>query len=185
MNSKNTKKHPLEHFSHCPVCGSVHFEANSEKSKQCKDCGFEYFMNSATSTVAIIEDEGGRVLVAKRKNEPAKGILDLPGGFCDCGETAERGVVREVMEETGLRVTDVKYLFSLPNAYPYSGMDIFTTDLFFLCKVEQKTPTAMDDADELLWKEWKDLQPEDFGLKSISKGIRLLMAKKGLSEQQG
>lgn len=180
MNGDTAKEHPLRQFAYCPVCGSPHFAYSSEKSKKCSDCGFEYFMNSAASTVAIIEDGQGHVLVARRAQEPALGTLDLPGGFCDCGESAERGVVREVMEETGLRVTGVKYLFSLPNVYPYSGMDIFTTDLFFLCHVEPGTPTAMDDAAELTWMGWKDLKPEDFGLESISKGVRLLLARKGL-----
>ena len=176
----NHATHPLERFRYCPVCGSAHFEPSSEKSKKCRDCGFEYFMNSSAATVAIIEDRQGRVLVARRANNPARGTLDLPGGFCDCGESAERGVVREVMEETGLRVSEVRYLFSLPNVYPYSGMDICTTDLFFLCRVEEGTPKAMDDAAELMWVSWKDLHPEDFGLASISNGVRLLLAKRGL-----
>ena len=120
------------------------------------------------------------MLVTRRANNPAKGTLDLPGGFCDHGESAERGVVREVMEETGLRVTDVRYLFSLPNVYPYSGLDIFTTDLFFLCRVEEGTAKAMDDAAELMWIRWEDLRPADFGLDSISRGVRLLLAKRGM-----
>lgn len=181
MDNSTSEEHPLKNFMFCPVCGSDHFVANSIKSKKCAKCGFEYFMNSATSTVAIIEDGQGKILVARRAKEPAKGTLDLPGGFCDCGESAERGVIREVMEETGLKVTDVKYLFSLPNTYPYSGMNIFTTDLFFLCHIDQpSTPIAMDDAAELMWIDWKDLHPEDFGLNSISQGIRLLLARKRL-----
>lgn len=183
MNSLNACKHPLERFVHCPVCGSTRFAASSEKSKKCGDCGFEYFMNSAAAAVAIIEDGAGHVLVARRKNEPAQGTLDLPGGFCDCGESAERGVAREVMEETGLRVTEVRYLFSLPNVYPYSGMDICTTDLFFLCRVEPGTPTAMDDAAELVWMAWDELRPADFGLQSICKGVTLLLAKRGLTRR--
>lgn len=175
-----SKRHPLECFHFCPKCGSVHFEINSDKSRKCKDCGFEYFMNSATSTVAIIEDGLGHVLVCRRAKEPAKGTLDLPGGFCDCMESAERGVAREVMEETGLKVIEVRYLFSLPNTYPYSGINIFTTDLFFLCRVDQGNPKAMDDAAELKWISWKELNPDDFGLSSISKGVRLLLAKKGI-----
>ena len=180
MDKENSKRHPLERFHHCPMCGSGHFEASSEKSKKCRDCGFEFFLNSAAAAVAIIEDGHGRVLVTRRANNPAKGTLDLPGGFCDHGESAERGVVREVMEETGLRVTDVRYLFSLPNVYPYSGLDIFTTDLFFLCRVEEGTAKAMDDAAELMWIRWEDLRPADFGLDSISRGVRLLLAKRGM-----
>ncbi len=180
MDTKTPMEHPLRLFAFCPVCGSEHFQTNSKKSKVCHNCGFEYFVNPATSTVAIIEDGEGKVLVARRAKNPACGTLDLPGGFCDCGESAERGVIREVMEETGLRVTSVEYLFSLPNEYPYSGMSVFTTDLFFQCRVEPGTPTAMDDVAGLAWARWEDLNPEDFGLDSIRKGMRRLLAKRGL-----
>ena len=101
-------KHPLDKFRYCPVCGSERFEVNNVKSKKCQACGFTYYMNPSAATVAVITKESGRgegLLVVRRGKEPAKGTLDLPGGFSDMGETSEEGVVREVLEETGLRVT--------------------------------------------------------------------------------
>ena len=85
------RKHLLHLFSCCPKCGSKRFVENTEKSKRCEDCGFEYFMNPSASTVAVIVDEMDRLLVVRRSKEPAKGTLDLPGGFCDCYETGEEG----------------------------------------------------------------------------------------------
>lgn len=168
--------HLLQLFSYCPKCGSKRFVVDSEKSKCCEDCGFVYFMNPSASTVAVIVDEMGRLLVVRRSKEPAKGTLDLPGGFCDCHETGEEGVKREVLEETGLSVVESRYLFSLPNMYHYCGLDIPTVDLFFLCKVaETEGATAMDDASEVLWLPWEDVTPEDFGLKSISLGVARLL----------
>jgi hypothetical protein len=80
------------------------------------------------------------------------------------------------MEDTGLTVAEARYLFSLPNMYRYSGLDIPTLDLFFLCKVaETEGATAMDDAGEVLWLPWHDVRPEDFGLKSISLGVARLL----------
>ncbi|MBQ2216152.1 MAG: NUDIX domain-containing protein, partial [Prevotella sp.] len=114
--------HPLERFRYCPVCGSNDFIANSEKSKKCQNCGFEYFMNPSSANVAFILNEKGELLVTRRKNEPAKGTLDLPGGFADIGESAEEGVIREVKEETGLIVTKATYLFSFNNTYLYSNL---------------------------------------------------------------
>ena len=167
--------HPLEKFRFCPVCGSGHFEVNSEKSKRCGHCGFEYFFNPSASTVAVICNQKNELLVVERAKEPAKGTLDLPGGFADLYETAEEGVVREVREETGLEVCVDRFLFTLPNIYPYSGLDIHTMDLFFLCRVTGGNIRAMDDAARAIWLPWERLRPEDFGLASIRKGISRLM----------
>ena len=56
-------------------------------------------MNPSAANVAIIKNSEGEILVTLRKQEPAKGTLDLPGGFTEIGETSEEGVKREVMEE--------------------------------------------------------------------------------------
>ncbi len=171
----NRQKHLLSLFEHCPKCGKA-FNEDTEKSKRCEACGFVYYMNPSASTVAVIVDARNRLLVVRRSKEPAKGTLDLPGGFCDCFETAEEGVAREVLEETGLSVTESRYLFSLPNMYRYSGLDIPTLDLFFLCKVaDTRGATAMDDAGEVLWLPWQEVKAEDFGLKSISLGVARLL----------
>ena len=173
--------HPLDKFTHCPVCGSPLFDDNDEKSRRCRQCGFEYYLNPSSAYVALIYDQQGRLLVLRRSREPAKGTLDLPGGFADIGETAEQGVAREVREETGLEVTSTEYLFSIPNTYCYSGFPVPTLDLFFRCQVSDLAPLhAADDAAECLWIAPENLRPEDFGLLSIRQGISRLL---GSSEQ--
>ena len=164
--------HPLEKFEYCPKCGSHHFVANGATSKKCENCGFEYFMNPSASNVAIIKNAKGEILVERRKQEPAKGTLDLPGGFTQIGETSEEGLAREVMEETGLKVTDAKYLFSLPNIYRYSGIDIHTLDMFYLCEVETDSVVAAgDDAADCMWLNPDDIHTEQFGLRSVRWGL--------------
>ncbi|MDO5571733.1 MAG: NUDIX domain-containing protein [Bacteroidales bacterium] len=166
--------HPLEKFKFCPICGSNNFKENNGISKKCFDCGFTYYFNPRAATVAIIRNEKGELLTARRAKEPAKGTMDLPGGFIDSYETAEQGVAREVLEETGLKVDNQKYLFSLPNIYPFSGIDIHTLDLFFECKIIGDAKVkAMDDVAELYWKDIKDINPEDFGLKSVREGVKM------------
>ncbi len=103
--------HPLHLFKYCPECGSAHFEINNEKSKRCADCGFTYYFNPSAATVAFILNHKNELLVCRRGKDPAKGTLDLPGGFIDMAETGEQGVTREVFEETGLTVTETHYLF--------------------------------------------------------------------------
>lgn len=166
----------INRFHFCPICGSKRFCQDSEKSLHCSDCGFELFLNPAAATVAVIIDNKGRLLVVRRRRDPARGTLDLPGGFCDVGESAEDGVRREVMEETGLSVGKVTFLFSQPNSYRFSGLDIPTTDLFFLCHVTSTVePHAMDDAEEVIWMLIDKLNPADFGLNSIREGIKRII----------
>ena len=94
----------------------------------------------------IILNEKNELLVCRRAKEPAKGTLDLPGGFIDMNETGEEGVAREVLEETGLKVKKAVYQFTLPNIYVYSGFPVHTLDMFFLCTVENMSHfSAMDD----------------------------------------
>ena len=162
----------LERMAVCPLCGSSHFVLDSEKSRRCRDCGFEYFMNPSSANVALIFNQQQELLVVRRKNDPAKGTLDLPGGFADMNETAEEGVIREVKEETGLEVTALRYLFSFPNQYEFSGVTLPTLDLFFACEVaDEHHVKALDDAAEAFWLPLEKINPNAFGLNSIRKGV--------------
>lgn len=173
--------HPLEKFKYCPKCGSKHFEVNNEKSKKCDNCGFVYYMNPSAATAAFIMNSRGELLVERRGKEPAKGMLDLPGGFIDMDETAEEGIAREIEEETGLRVTAARYMFSLPNLYMYSGIELHTLDMFFACEVEDAAaPKAADDAAECFWVPLSDVHTEQFGLRSIRHALRRFLKMKGL-----
>lgn len=173
--------HPLRLFRFCPRCGAPEFIVNSEKSKRCQKCGFEYFFNPSASTVAVIVNEKNQLLVVRRAKEPAMGTLDLPGGFSDCHETSEQGVIREVKEETGLDVESTEFLFSLPNIYPYGGFEVHTIDMFYLCRVRStESVLAADDAAEVMWIPWSEIQPQAFGLGSIRKGVEQILLKKNL-----
>lgn len=165
-------QHPLSQFRYCPKCGCDRFVEHNGKSKHCDACGFTYYFNPSAATVALILNERDELLVARRAKEPAMGTLDLPGGFIDMYETAEQGVAREVAEETGLQVTETRYLFSLPNLYMYSGFCVHTMDLFFRCTVEDTTRyQAMDDAAALSFIPLSEVRPELFGLTSIRSGL--------------
>ena len=168
-------KHPLSLFKFCPKCGSNKFNVNNNESKKCDNCGFTYYFNSSAAIVAVIHNPKGEVLVARRAKDPAKGTLDLPGGFAGMNETIEETVHREVLEETRLVITSLKYLFSIPNIYVYSGFEVHTMDMFFECIINDFSKMkAQDDVLELLFIPKEELNPEDFGLISIKKGIEKL-----------
>ena len=162
-------------FRYCPVCGSAHFEPHDFKSRRCRDCGFTFYQNASASVVGVIINERQEILVGRRALDPARGTLDLPGGFVDAGETLEEAVVRELKEETGADVTPLRWLFSLPNSYRYSGIDIPTVDSFFLCRLTSPQQLqAGDDVDRLFWMPLKELKAQEFGLPSISRSIERL-----------
>ena len=169
--------HPLELFRYCPKCGSEYFEINSFKSKHCSSCGFTYYQNPSSSTAAFILNAKGELLVVRRAKEPAKDTLDLPGGFVDNGETAEEGILREIKEETGLEVQQVEYIFSIPNIYRYSGMDIHTLDMFYLCHVEEDEVRPADDVAECMWIPLGKVYVERFGLRSIRQAVHTFLQR--------
>lgn len=166
-------QHYLHIFNYCPVCGSARFVENDFKSKRCEDCGFVYYYNPAAAVVAIITDERGRFLVARRGEEPAKGKLDLIGGFCDPGESSEEAIVREIEEETGYEVEGIpQILFSVPNTYQYSKLLVHTCDNFYHIRISSDADIQpADDVDACWWVEPQDIRLEDFGLDSVRNGL--------------
>ncbi|WP_455637682.1 NUDIX domain-containing protein [Parabacteroides sp.] len=165
-------KHPLHQFVYCPVCGAKTFIERNEKAKQCTTCGFVYYFNPSSAVACFIRNAAGEVLLVRRAKDPAKGTLDLPGGFVDMHESAEEAACREVKEETGLDITECRYLFSIPNLYMYSGFEVHTVDMFFECHTDNFENThAEDDAAEIIILKKEELNPDDFGLLSIKKAI--------------
>lgn len=165
-------KHPFYQFEYCPVCGAKTFVERNEKAKQCTACGFVYYFNPSAAVACFVRNAEGELLLVRRGKEPAKGTLDLPGGFVDMHENAEEAARREVEEETGLVLTDCHYLFSLPNLYMYKGFEVHTVDMVFECSVDSfDTAHAEDDAAEIVICRREQLRAEDFGLQSIRQAV--------------
>ena len=170
--------HPLHQFTYCPKCGARTFVERNEKAKQCTTCGFVYYFNPSSAVACFIRNSKGELLLVRRAKEPAKGTLDLPGGFVDMYESAEDAAHREVKEETGLDIVGCRYLFSIPNLYPYSGFEVHTLDMFYECLVDDfNNVHAEDDAAEIVILHPEDVNPEDFGLDSIRKAVPIYLGK--------
>ena len=169
--------HPLHLFAYCPRCGSHRFVENDASSKRCEDCGFVYYLNPKASVAAFVMDHRSRLLVCRRAFEPSRGMLDLPGGFTECGETAEEAVVRELSEEIGWKPRSMRYLFSYPNIYRYSGFDVHTMDLFFLCRSDEPLDhlTPHDDVASCFWLSREAIHPDEFAFQSMRQAITRLL----------
>lgn len=164
-----------ETFDYCPRCGADRLEAHGIKAQHCQRCGFTYYHNPSAAVALLVRDLRGRLLVATRGKEPAKGTLDLPGGFVDKGETGEEAAQRELYEESGLQLPTEQfdYAFSLPNSYLYSDFLVPTLDLFYRVQLPSEMPSvqAMDDVAQLSWLAPAEIDPSRFGLTSIRQGI--------------
>ena len=159
---------PSEVIKFCPKCGSSQFNYEDDSSFRCESCDFHFFINSASAVAAIIENEEGEILLTIRAKEPQKGLLDLPGGFVDPGETIEEALKREVKEELNLQVTDTDYLISFPNEYVFSGYSVYTLDLAFICRVKDFDKLeANDDVAGYQFFLRDEIDFKKIGLKSI------------------
>ena len=68
------------------------------------DCELSVYATPSPTASAILVDEQGRVLLARRTNDPGAGLWDLLGGFIEEGEAALVALRREIEEETGLEI---------------------------------------------------------------------------------
>ncbi|MCR5197305.1 MAG: NAD(+) diphosphatase [Prevotella sp.] len=107
----------------CGVCGGT-MKFHTDISKRCEHCGKEVWPQLATAIIVRItrEDE---ILMARARNFRGD-FYGLIAGFVETGETLEEAVVREVHEETGLEIKDIRYFGSQPWPYPSGLMVGFT-----------------------------------------------------------
>jgi ADP-ribose pyrophosphatase YjhB (NUDIX family) len=163
-------------FRYCPSCGSQKILFERRKLFRCPDCGFVYYHNTAAATGCVIST-GEEILLLVRNKEPARGKLDLPGGFVDPGEGAFEGLRRECREELGWDPgPDFTIFASFPNTYPYKNITYNTCDFFFAITVpnlrrEDLTPEADEIADALFIRP-EDINPDDLAFDSTRRAIQ-------------
>lgn len=109
---------------HCGRCGAANRAKGDERARQCPACGhIAYPRISPAVIVAVVRD--GRILLAHHARY-TRGFYSVLAGFVEPGETLEQCVAREVREEVGLEVTDIRYFGSQPWPFPDSLMIAFT-----------------------------------------------------------
>jgi ADP-ribose pyrophosphatase YjhB (NUDIX family) len=121
----------------------------------------------------MILDSERRLLLIRRAREPGKGLLAMPGGFVDAGESAEQALLREVREEVGLELRDVTYFGSYPNRYPYAGVTYSTLDIFFMCGTDDPSRVrALDAVSAVEWRDPQGVREADIAFESMRAAIR-------------
>jgi NAD+ diphosphatase len=107
--------------THCPRCGTPTVVEPGGHSTRCPADGTEHFPRTDPAVIMLVTDPDDRCLLARNASWPERRFSIL-AGFVDPGESAEQAVVREVHEETGIKVENVAYLGSQPWPMPRSLM---------------------------------------------------------------
>jgi len=154
---------PRKVIQFCPKCGNSEFAYQSDNSFLCAKCKFHLYVNSAAAVAALIVNDKGEILLARRAVEPQKGMLDLPGGFVDVMETVETALDREIKEELNLEIERSRYFMSYPNEYVFGGISVFTIDLAYICAI--KSFNKIDAKDDI--SSFEFYKPEEIPFEEI------------------
>ncbi len=130
----------------CGGCGAPMVPDHTERMVRCERCGNLVYPKICPGVIVAVTD-GNRLLLTKYANRPGNVNYALVAGFTEIGETLEGTVRREVMEEVGLKVKNLRYYKSQP--WSFSS----TLLCGFYCEVDGSTEVRLD-TEELAVAEW-------------------------------
>jgi len=110
----------LDTHRYCGRCGSETQAHGTDRARECPDCGLIAYPRLSPSIIVLVT-RGDEMLLARNANWPA-GFYSTLAGFVEPGESVEQTLHREVMEEVGVRVTNLRYLGSQSWPFPNSLM---------------------------------------------------------------
>ena len=111
---------------HCAVCGAATDIKDGGAKRQCSDCEAEHFPRSDPVAIVLAVHDGA-CLMGRSPHFPP-GFLSALAGFIEAAETPEACAIRELREEAGVTLTNVRYQFSQPWPFPSSLMMGFIAD---------------------------------------------------------
>jgi NAD+ diphosphatase len=110
----------------CSRCGKNLTVSSTERAKNCEDCQLHFYPRLSPCIIVLIK-RGKEILLA-RSPHFTQNMYGLLAGFIEPGESVEHAVEREVMEEVGIKIKNIRYHFSQPWPFPDSLMLGFTAD---------------------------------------------------------
>lgn len=128
----------------CARCGAATKPAKGGWQRHCDNCGADHFPRTDPVTIMLVEHED-KLLLGRQPRFPPR-MYSALAGFVEPGETISEAVAREVWEEAGLRVRDVRYIASQPWPFP--------SQLMIGCTSVTDDPTLNIDTTELEDARW-------------------------------
>lgn len=171
------------HHSHprCPRCGAATEVAQAGWTRVCPVDSSEHFPRTDPAVIMLVHDGAGRCVLARGPQWGA-GRMSVLAGFVEAGESAEAAVAREVGEEVGIAIRDIRYAGSQPHPFPASLMLGYTALL-------DGDPTLRIDGDEIIEAAWftreQVRRTADWGadLDSAEPGLRALPSTMSIARQ--
>jgi len=111
---------------YCGRCGSRMQAVDWELAMQCHHCDHRCYPRISPCIIVAIT-KGEQILLARSKRHPA-GLYSVLAGFVETGESLEQALAREVMEEAGIEVKNIRYVASQPWPFPHSLMCGYTAE---------------------------------------------------------
>lgn len=146
---------------HCGRCGTATETSDADRARVCPSCGLRSYPRLTPAVIMLIR-RGEQVLLAHGRQFPARFYSAL-AGFVEPGEDLEHAVAREVREEVGIEIGDIRYFGSQPWPFPHSLMIGFTAR--WISGELRPDPTEIVDAG---WYSADDLPPAPIGGMSIA-----------------
>ena len=122
---------------HCPRCGAITTETQAGWTRTCPNDGSQHFPRTDPAVIMVVHD-GADLCLLGRGHSWGEGRFSTLAGFVEPGESLEAAVAREVFEEVGVSVRDVRYIASQPWPFPSSLM------VGFVARVDGHPPLHLD-----------------------------------------
>jgi len=123
---------------YCGRCGAKTSADTELRMLKCPDCGNMIFPRINPAVIIGVRD-GDKLLVSQYAGRPQSSMYALLAGFCEIGESAEGTVIRETLEEVGLKVKNVQYFGSQP--WGFAG----NISIGYFCDVDGSIEITLDE----------------------------------------
>lgn len=137
----------MTRWEYCPRCGERQMKHRGDAALECSACSYLYYHSAVAAVVGIVRHED-KIIITRRANDPGKGLLAIPGGFVEHGESLEETLLRELHEELNLSVSGPDYLASFASEYLFRDVLYQTAVAYFvLSNADITKARAADDID--------------------------------------
>ena len=153
----------------CGRCGAKLGHSDVERAMVCPDCGNIIYPTICPSVIVAVTNGDRLLLTRYQRSHSVYQKYALCAGYIETGETAEDAVRREIMEEVGLRVKNVRYYKTQP--WPFSGALL----LGYFCDVDGDDAITRDDSElsEAVWMERSEMPDRSTDVSMTSEMMEL------------